>query len=240
MQEFVRMQSVCVPESPTLCISQSCALKCPLKSTFWILTYHPFPLPRPLSPLTPSYSSCMSHHISQAASGKGQRPYELMWVAYRSMANTRTGTQTHTHTQRWMTWRLCTHTALNLSPTFICSVLLTEPQPLHPHAKYLFINQRTLIYADTLACLCCLYRDRATVHGYPTSCYNRSERERSLSPFLSAGLTWEQAGQWRHLLVALWLCAAMGAFQRIYEMNNQRYWVHSSSADSKFTEENWH
>lgn len=183
------MQSVCVPDSPTLCISQSCALKCPLKSTFWILTYHPFPLPRPLSPLTPSYSSRMSHHISQAASGKGQRPYELMWVAYRSMANTRTGTQTHTHTQRWMTWRLCTHTALNLSPTFIRSVLLTEPQPLHPHAKYVFINQRTLIYADTLACLCCLYRDRATVHGYTTSCYNRSERERSLSPFLSAGLT---------------------------------------------------
>lgn len=32
------------------CISQSCALKCPLKSTFSILTYHPFPLPRPLSP----------------------------------------------------------------------------------------------------------------------------------------------------------------------------------------------
>lgn len=54
------------------------------------------------SPLALSCSSHMSHHIPQAAPGKGQRPYKLMWVAYRPMAGTRTGknkcTHTHIHT----------------------------------------------------------------------------------------------------------------------------------------------
>lgn len=42
----------------------------------------------------------MSHHISQAASGKGQRAYELMWVACTTMARTRTREHKHTHTNR--------------------------------------------------------------------------------------------------------------------------------------------
>lgn len=152
-----------------------------------------------LSPFSSSSSSLPPHsillipHVTSHFSGSLRKRAEALRIDVGRLQehgqHKDRDTSTHTRTQRWMMWRLCTHTALNLSPTFICSVLLTEPQPLHPHTKYIFINQRTLIYADTLACLCCLYRDRATVHGYTTSCYNRSESERSLSPFNSAGLT---------------------------------------------------
>lgn len=63
---------------------------------------------------------------------------------------------------------------------------------------------------------------------YTTSCPCSIKRQaRSDAPH------W-QAGQWRPLLAFMRHCSSVGL------MNNQRYWVHSSSADSKFTEENWH
>lgn len=83
-----------------------------------------------------SGSSHMSHHISQAAPGKGQRPCELMRVACGATAGTRTGkpararTCTHVHTHA----RERTHTktqskvrrrrtpaVLHLSPALILS-----------------------------------------------------------------------------------------------------------------------
>lgn len=134
------------------------------------LTYTPSPAHHPPSPhcrspalLTPlaSGSSHMSHHISRAAPGKGQRPCELMRVACGTAAGTRTGKQarartlhtctcTHTHSLKGEA-QGCGDTELQLS--FTCHLLSSS----HMSAGQSFLHSRV----SALKCAGTLARARA-------------------------------------------------------------------------------